>query len=263
LAAALAAAPTREGAEALARLTARITQSQLAGAFGNLGAVMPAAAAVFGIYHLLTGQAVLSPEKAIHVIKTLDPLGSPTIFYAIVTGVILWTGSMAAGWAQNAARYRQLPQALARSKRLQRFFQIDDPAKLAVRITQDIGGIASSVTLGFLLAVTPLVGKFFGVTMDVRHMTLSLGALTLAMLTLGPKAALDAGLISAGAGILVVAFFNFAVGFLLALGLAMKARGVSVFTLPRLLQALLSLMWREPISLLLPKGSSETVTRPH
>jgi site-specific recombinase len=81
--------------------------------FGNIIAVS-AGAAVFGlIWKALTGGPYLTVEEAEHLVHSLSPWASGTMFYAALTGVILWFSSVVGGWIDNWAVYRQLPQSLA------------------------------------------------------------------------------------------------------------------------------------------------------
>lgn len=49
-----------------------------------------------------------------------DLLHSGTVFYAALTGVLLWLSSLGAGWLENWIVYRRLPEALAKHRRLLR-----------------------------------------------------------------------------------------------------------------------------------------------
>src|SRR5204863_8268885 len=92
----------------LVKVIARITRSQLAAAIGNVGLVIPAAIGFETIYRRSTGQSFLDPEAAKYVLHSLDPIHSGTIFYAALTGVLLWLTSVGAGWIENWAVYRRL-----------------------------------------------------------------------------------------------------------------------------------------------------------
>ena len=59
------------------------------------------------------GSPFLSAETADYAVKSLNPLRSGTIFFAALTGLILWLSSLAGGWIENSAVYHQLPRAIA------------------------------------------------------------------------------------------------------------------------------------------------------
>jgi site-specific recombinase len=234
----------------LVDLISRITRSQLAAAVGNVGLVIPAALAVDYVYAMQTGHPFLDREQASYVLHSLHPFQSGTIFYAMLTGVLLWTSSLCAGWLENWAVYRRLPQAIAQH-RIQRFVGARVTAALSRVFARNISGIGGNVSLGYMLAMTPVLGKFFGLPLDVRHVTLSTGALTLAVHALGAEAG-ALGLLPAVAGIAVIGVLNFGVSFALALAVALRAREVQRSDRLRLLRAVFSRFVKRPIEFVFP-----------
>jgi site-specific recombinase len=77
------------------------------------------------------------------------------------------------------------------------------------------------------LGMTPVFGRFFGLPLDVRHVTLSTGMLALGVSSLGLSAFGVSALVWAGLGIAVVFVLNLSVSFYLALRLALGAQDVS------------------------------------
>jgi site-specific recombinase len=75
--------------------------------------------------------------------------------------------------------------------------------------------------------MTTPVAKFFGLPLEVRHVTLSAGSLALALSSVGVDAVGWEAVIRAWAGIAVIGLCNFGVSFALALFVAMRARDVS------------------------------------
>jgi site-specific recombinase len=87
-------------------------------------------------------------------------------------------------------------------------------------LARNVAGFGGNVSLGVLLAATPIAGKFFGLPLDVRHVTLSAGALALAASRLGTQASYGAWLMAVF-GIVVIGALNFGVSFVLALSVAL------------------------------------------
>jgi site-specific recombinase len=204
---------------------ARITRSQLAAALGNIGAVIPTAYAFDHYYRSRTGQPFLNEETAAYVIHSLHPTHSPTIFYAALTGVLLWVSSVAAGWLENWAVYRRLPEAIA-EHRIGRFIGRRTTRWASRVFSRNISGVGGNTALGYLLGMTPIAGKFFGLPLDVRHVTLSTGALTLALCAQGSAALRTGEFWGAALGIAIIGSLNFGVSFVLALLVALRAREV-------------------------------------
>jgi site-specific recombinase len=172
-----------------------------------------------------TGHPVFSEETAHHIVESLDPFHTFTLPYAAFTGILLWVSSAFASWIENWTVYRRIPEALARSPRLQGWIGEGRSARVGALFSRQISGTMSSIVLGVLLAVTPMLGKFFGLPLDVRHVTLSTGALTFAVSS--APAISHHAVLMAGLGIVFIGILNFGVSFAMSLFFACRARGVS------------------------------------
>lgn len=255
--AATLAGAIREGTEGerlerLAELMPRITRSQLAAALGNLSCVLPAAVVLAAAYHELTGRPFLSVEKARSVVDSLHPWHSATLAYASLTGLLLWLGSLAGGWLENFVVYRRIPEALAHHPTLRQWLGESGARRLADAFLHQVSGLGGSAVLGMLLALAPLVGRFFGVALDVRHVTFVFGSLALAGCSLGPEAVLRPEFLWALVGMVCTLLCNFGVSFSLALAVALRAREVPLTDAPRLVRAVVLRLLREPRSFVLP-----------
>ena len=125
----------------------------------------------------------------------------------------------------------------------------DDAYWWALSLGACFGGNA---TLGFLLGMTPVMGKFFGLPLDVRHVTLSTGALTLAICTLGFTPDTLPLIYAAAAGIAIIGALNFGVSFLLALAVALRAREAKRSDRLRLIVSVLATFFRSPLQFFFP-----------
>jgi site-specific recombinase len=238
---------------------ARITRSQLAAALGNIGAVIPTTIAFDIYYRSKTGHSFLNEEAAAYVLHSLHPTHSLTIFFAALTGVLLWFSSVAAGWLENWAVYRRLPEAIA-EHRIGRFVG-RRTMRFASRVfSRNISGIGGNTALGYLLGMTPIAGKFFGLPLDVRHVTLSTGALTLAVCSQGTASLGTAETWGAAAGIVIIGLLNFGVSFVLALLVALRAREVERKDRVKLWASVFLTFLKSPGQFLFPPKTPEAVT---
>lgn len=237
--------------EDLVTVIARMVRSQIAAAVGNIGAVVPGAIIFHNVWWRLMGQSFFDAEKASYALQSHHPYLSGTIPYAMMTGVVLWLGSVCAGWLENWAVYRQIPEAIE-DHRLGRFLGRRVMAWVSRVFLRNISGIGGNVSLGFMLALLPIVGTFVGLPLDVRHVTLSSGTLTFAACTLSPAELLSADFLFAVLGILCILACNFGVSFALALVVALRARGAKTRDDARLAAALLRRIVRSPREFLLP-----------
>jgi site-specific recombinase len=234
----------------LVTLIARICRSQLAAAAGNICSVVPAAIA-FHVWYLRShGHAFFDAAAAEHTFESLHPIHSGTIGFAALTGVLLWLSSLGAGWLENWATYRRIPDGIAQH-RLGRIVGARTMRFIARKLRHHLAGFGGNVSLGFLLGMTPVVGKFFGLALEVRHVTLQTGGLTMAACAFGPGVLARADFWVAASGIVVVGLFNFGVSFALALGVAMRARGIPHGG-TRLLRAVGARLFASPREFFLP-----------
>ena len=243
---------SRERLKRLVELIPRITRSQLAAALGNLSCVLPAAVGLALAWQLAKDQPLLTPEQAQAVVKSLHPWRGGTLAWAAFTGVLLWASSMAAGWLENFLVYRRIPEALAHHRGLRRLLGERGARRLSEALLHHSAGIGGSVMLGVLLAVAPGVGSFFGLPLDVRHVTLSFGGLAFAGCTLGPEAVLHPEFLAALLGVLGIGALNFGVSFALALAVALRARDDSMSDGLLLVRLLTRRFLRQPLSFFFP-----------
>jgi site-specific recombinase len=235
----------------LVPLIARIARSQFAAAVGNVSAVIVTSIIVDRLWIRWKGESFLDAESAKKTIASFDPLGSGTIFFAALTGVLLWVSSLVAGWFENWVVYRRLPEAIEHhrwGKQLGR----ERMRRWARFLETQTAGFGGSIALGFLLGMVPVFAKFFGVPLDVRHVTLSSGSLTFALSSLGAEGAGWGPTIWAWVGIAIIGFLNFGVSFALALVVALRARDVPRGERRTLPGAVLRRFFRKPLEFFFP-----------
>lgn len=155
-----------------------MTRSQVAAIAGNLALVVPVALLIGFVWDWVTGTRLPDPAKATATMASLSVLGA-TPFYAAFTGVLLWMSAVLSGGIENWAVYRRLPEALAHQPRLVHAFGRERMQRAAQWFERNVAGLGGNVALGVLLGMTPVVATFFGLPLDVRHVTLSTGTLAL------------------------------------------------------------------------------------
>jgi site-specific recombinase len=231
--------------------TARITRTQLAAAVANVIAVCAGAVAFERLWRVMFSQSYLGAESAHHVYETLHPFTSGTAFFAAVTGVLLWLAALIGGWCENFAVYHRLPAAIS-----QHPFGIRvgerSMQRLADFIELNLAGWSTSIALGFLLGFTPVVARFFGISLDVRHVTLSTGTLALAAARYGTSSFRHDWFYFAAAGIGVTFVLNLSVSFFIAAFVALRAYEVRGKEQLELLRFLLTEIVRSPLKFVFP-----------
>jgi site-specific recombinase len=210
----------------LAEFISRICRSQLASAVGNLIAVCLGCVAFAELWVLLFSRHYLTFYSAKYVYESLDPLTSGTAIYAALTGVILWLSALAGGWFENFCTFNHIPAAIAQHP-LGRKVGQQRMKRLADAVDANISGWVSCIVLGYLLGFVPAMGEFFGIPLDVRHVTLSTGTLALAAASFGRNWLYRGWFLQMVYGIGVTFVLNLGVSFSIAASVAMRAYGVA------------------------------------
>ncbi|MBX7184679.1 MAG: site-specific recombinase [Vicinamibacteria bacterium] len=244
--------PTPDSAadgEFVATATA-ILRTQIAAVVGNLVGVIPAALLLDAAIGLAGRGHLLAADKAAHVIESVSPWGSLTIPFAMFTGVILWIGGWVASWIDNAFVFYDVAGALRSQGGLRVRFGEKRVHAVADFLSRNVGGVAAALVLGAGLAFAPEFGRFFGLPLEVRHVTLVTGSLALSV------AALDFGPLEPGTwasmagGVAAIGICNLGVSFTLAFATALRARRMPAGRGAALLGLTLLRILRRPMSLL-------------
>jgi site-specific recombinase len=237
--------------EAFVDEVANLVRSQSASIFGNVFLVFPAAY-LLGMLLSAAFAMPVDPAKAAKTVESLSLLG-PSALYAAFTGVLLWISSVLAGWMDNWFAYRRLGPAIGHHRRLVYVFGPSSMQRVARFLEHEIAGLTANISLGFMLGSLPVVFAFFGLPVEVRHVTLSTGQLAASLEMLGWGLLGTHAFWLAVAGIAVIGALNVGVSFALALSVAIRARGTAGVQRRAVYGAILRRMAREPGSFLFPR----------
>ena len=237
--------------DSMVEFTVRICRSQLAAAMANVSVVFIGAFVFNFLWRLALGRNYLGEKEAQYVFEILSPVNSGTVFYAALTGVILWMAAMIGGWMDNWAVYHRLPQAIA-DHRLGDRFGRKHMVRAAGVVSRNMSGWATNISLGFLLGLTPVIGQFLGLPIDVRHVTLSSGMLAFA--GAGLRGWFTTGwFFWALAGVATMFILNLSVSFFLSLYTASRAYDLARKDLAVLGARLLRRFLQRPLDFVLPR----------
>lgn len=251
LAARMGALDSADGLRALLAEVAMLLRSQSAAVFGNLiglsAAMLPAALA----FYWLGGISLMNEGDAQSAIDALSLVG-PTPLYAAFTGILIWLAGLFSGLADNWFALRRMREALTYHRRLVYALGSLRAQRLAAWIERHVADIAGNLALALLLGLTPALARFFGLPLEVRHLTLAAGELLAAASAIGWQALAEPAFWLATIGVLATALFNVAIAFACALSLAMHARGLPARARRLVLRAVLRRFVAAPGSYLLP-----------
>ncbi|MGV3725529.1 site-specific recombinase [Hydrogenophaga sp.] len=230
---------------------ANLFRSQIASIVGNIGLVIPVVVLISLGMHFATGEAMIDETKARQVLKDISLLG-PLVLFAAFTGVLLFASSIIAGWVENWYVFHNLDSAMQHNPRFTAVLGRERAARWAGFMRRNISGLAANISLGFMLGLVPAFMAFFGIGLDVRHVTLSAGQVAAAVVALGWTVFKEPAFWWAVAGVLAIGPINLGVSFYLAFRLALQAQGVSEVNRQLIRAAIKRRIRAAPLSFLVP-----------
>ena len=241
------------GVEAFVDKVTHLVRSQVAAVLGNVLVVFPAALGLALLWARMAGTPVLAPGQALKVLDSLHLLG-PSLLFAAFTGVLLFASSILAGWTENWFVLHRLDSALQYNPRITQRLGARRAARWAGFLRDNLSGLAANISLGLMLGLSPAFASFFGLGLDVRHVTLAAGQLGIAAASLGPDVVYQGALWWAVASIPLIGALNVGISFWLAFLLALRAHSVTVAERTRIYAGLRARLRRAPLEFFLPMG---------
>jgi len=230
---------------------AQLIRSQAAGIFGNLALVAPIVLALQFGWRSAFGAPLIGHHDAQHALESLTLLG-PTALFAAFTGVLLFASSLIAGWVENWFVWHRLDSAIAWNPRIVARLGAARAQRWGAYWRANISGFASNTSLGLMLGILPVVALFFGLPLEVRHVTLSTGQLAAAVGAEGFGLLRHALFWWCAGGIAVTGVLNLTVSFLMAFRVALRSRGIRLVDRSRIYRAIRARLWRQPLSFVWP-----------
>ena len=228
-----------------------LLRSQAVAILGNVGLVMPVVFALaMALAWLGWGQA-MDPYHAQYILAQHHALG-PTVLYAAATGGLLFLSSLIAGWAENWFVFHRLDSVIAYHPRVTERLGAERARRWGLYWRNHVSSWTANISLGLMLGLVPPIVSFFGIPMEVRHVTLVAGQIAAAIHELGAGVLRQPALWWAVGGIAVTGLTNLAASFTLAFRLALTAQNVPAVDRRRVYAAMGRRLLRQPHSFLLP-----------
>ncbi len=228
-----------------------LVRSQVAAVLGNVVVVFPVVLGINALVQAALGHPMIDTKSAHHVFDTLHLL-SPALLFAAFTGLLLFSASIIAGWAENWFVLHKLDSAMRYNPRITRVLGTARAARWSVFMRDNISGFASNISLGFMLGLIPAFAGFFGIGIDVRHVTLSTGQLAAACASLGWGVVHNPALWWSVASIPLIGALNLGVSFYAAFRVALRAHNVSGVDRARIRSAIWARWRSQPLSFFVP-----------
>jgi site-specific recombinase len=240
-----------DGLESFVDEVTHLTRSQVAGILGNLAIVAPLVLGVQLLCQALFGLPLVGPHEAEYVLHSLDLLG-PSLLFAAFTGTLLFSASLIAGWVENWFVFHRLDSAIAWNPRIVSLLGRARAQRWSHWWRANISGLAANISLGLMLGLVPALLGFFGLGVEVRHVTLSTGQLAAAVGALGWPVMATWAFWSCVLAIAGIGVLNVGVSFFCAFKVALRSRGVRLADRQRVYAAIRQRLRRAPLSFLVP-----------
>lgn len=220
----------------LADLIQRVIRSQLVSFAGNLLSVVPLSLLLTWAVHRAFGADFISRDQARNVLTSLHPLHSGSLLFAGLTGVWLFVSGLVTGYIDNHVLFARIARRLENHPRFVKYIPETRRAQVASFIDRHLGGVTGNVVFGVLLGGTAAVAGFFGLPVDIRHITFSAAHFSVSSAILFHRE-LPGEVLLIASTVLGIGAINFCVSFSLALITALKSRGLPLSDLKFLLRA--------------------------
>ena len=240
------------GVEAFVDSVTALVRSQVAAVLGNVLVVFPAVLGLCLLIAVLTDTPAISAKEARQVLAAQHLLG-PSLLFAAFTGVLLFASSIIAGWTENWFVLHRLDSALRYNPRITRWLGARRARRWAHFFRNHLSGLAANISLGFMLGLVPAFAGFFGLGLEVRHVTLSSGQLGAAAASLGLDVVHLSAFWWAMATIPLLGALNVGVSFYLAFLVALRAQNVNRIERERIYAGMQARLRSAPLEFFLPR----------
>lgn len=165
--------------EVLADLITKVVRTQFVAIMGNVLLAIPTAALIALGWSALFGAPVVDAAKAQKLLHEIDPLHSLALPHAAIAGIFLFLSGLIAGYYDNKAIYRRIPERVASHRLLKRLLGENRAWRLGHYIEHNLGALAGNFYFGMFLGLTGTIGTILGLPLDIRHITFSSANLAL------------------------------------------------------------------------------------
>ncbi|MDR2365137.1 MAG: site-specific recombinase [Zoogloeaceae bacterium] len=241
--------------ENLITLIARTTRSQLVAILGNVSMAIPIAISTSLAFSLLDARPAITLKEANDLLAAHHPFASGSLLFAGVAGVCLFLSGLIAGYFDNLATYNRIPQRIQQLGWARRLFGASRLERFANYVGDHMGALAGNFLFGVMLAVAWGIGILLSLPVDIRHVAFSSAYLGYAAAAHDFSPPL-AAFIWAAVGVMGIGLINLGVSFMLALFVALRARGVTFSQGRQLMYGLLRRFFTRPGDFFLPPGKS-------
>ncbi|AZI32307.1 recombinase [Kaistella carnis] len=237
-----------------AHLVSKLFRTQFIAFMGNVLLAFPIALAIIYGIDVLFAQN-FAAEKSTKLLTDLDPFESKAIFHACIAGFFLFISGIISGNVGNSSVFYHIPKRIEKNPFLNYFFGKSASKGLSDYYAKNWAGIISNFWFGIFLGITGPVGLFFGLDLDIRHITFASGNFALGLYGTDFSVTAKTFWISF-VTVFLIGFFNFAVSFGLSMILAFRSRKVNFGEVKEIYREIVRYFLKNPLRFFLPIRSN-------
>lgn len=241
---------TKRNNTEFADLVSKLFRSQFIAFVGNVLLAFPIAMIIIYGLDVFFSQN-LAAEKSEKLLKDLDPFNSKAIFHASIAGFYLFISGIISGNIGNNSIFFQIPARIAKNQSIKRVFGAKFAKSLSKYYAKNWAGIVSNFWFGVFLGATAPVGLFFGLDLDIRHITFAAGNFALGLY--GNDFTVDSYTFwIALLTVFIIGFFNFLVSFSLSMFLAFRSRKMNFDEVREIYKEIFRYFVKHPLRFFIP-----------
>ena len=245
---------TKNNYTEFADLVSKLFRSQFIAFVGNVLLSFPIALLIIYGLDVFFSQN-LAVEKSDKLLKDLDPFESKAILHACIAGFYLFISGIISGNIGNNSVFYQIPDRIAKNLPIRRMFGVRFAKSLSKYYAKNWAGIISNFWFGVFLGATAPVGLFFGLDLDIRHITFAAGNFAIGLY--GKDFIVGSSVFwTSFITVFIIGFFNFLVSFSLSMFLAFRSRKMNFGEVREIYRAIYRYFLRNPLKFFIPLRSS-------
>lgn len=245
---------TKKNYTEFADLVSKLFRSQFIAFVGNVLLSFPIALLIIYGLDVFFSQN-LAVEKSDKLLKDLDPFESKAILHACIAGFYLFISGIISGNIGNNSVFYQIPDRIAKNLPIRRMFGARFAKSLSKYYAKNWAGIISNFWFGVFLGATAPVGLFFGLDLDIRHITFAAGNFAIGLY--GKDFTVDSSVFWISLiTVFIIGFFNFLVSFSLSMFLAFRSRKMNFGEVREIYRAIFRYFLRNPLKFFIPLQST-------
>ncbi|MDY0930147.1 recombinase [Chryseobacterium sp. CFBP8996] len=245
---------TKKNYTEFADLVSKLFRSQFIAFVGNVLLSFPIALLIIYGLDVFFSQN-LAVEKSDKLLKDLDPFESKAILHACIAGFYLFISGIISGNIGNNSVFYQIPDRIAKNLPIRRMFGARFAKSLSKYYAKNWAGIISNFWFGVFLGATAPVGLFFGLDLDIRHITFAAGNFAIGLY--GKDFTVDSSVFWISfITVFIIGFFNFLVSFSLSMFLAFRSRKMNFGEVREIYRAIFRYFLRNPLKFFIPLQST-------